>query len=150
MGSGEWILGQIWVQKFFLLFSDVLGSFLYVFPENGSFLVFTFERIPVCLVFFRVSALSLIGNRMFYTGLGSGIWTRFGSEILFLGRKKSLFCFFGYFGQFLLCFSRKWIVVGFYLREKLGLSCVFSRFRTVLKREYSVLYWLRQWILDLI
>ena len=27
------------------------------------------------------------------------------------------------------------------------MSCVFSRFRTVLNREYDVLYWLREWIL---
>ena len=72
MGSGEWILGQIWVQKFFLLFSDVLGSSFYVFQENRSSSVFTFERIPVCLVFFRVFLLFLIWNKMCYTGLGSG------------------------------------------------------------------------------
>ena len=59
-------------KKIFFCFSDVLGSFFCVFPKNRSSEIFTFEEISGRRLFFCVFALSLIGNMMSYTGLGSG------------------------------------------------------------------------------
>ena len=79
LGSGFWVrFGSekkfFFAENFFFIFSDVMGSFFCVLPENRSSSVFTFEKIPVCLVFFRVFLLFLIWNKMCYTGLGSGFF----------------------------------------------------------------------------
>ena len=104
LGSGFWarfgsekkiFFGR---KKFFFVFWDVLYSYFCVFPEKVSSSFFTFGKIPVCLMFFRVFAMSLIGSIMSYTGIGSGFWARFVSEKIFLfGRKKISFLFFRIF-----------------------------------------------------
>ena len=116
-----------WVEKkVFSVFLDILGSFCFVFLENGLSSVFTFEKSSVCLVFFRVFALSLIGNIVSYTGLGSGFWTWFESEKKgFFGWKKFLL-FFGFLGNFFCVFPENGSSSIFTL-EKIAVCLLFFR-----------------------
>ena len=107
----EGILGQNWVRKkkffgrdffFFFVFLGFLGSFFSVLPSRKLPHPFTFEKMPVCLVFFRVFVVSLLGDVVAYTGLGDEFWARFGSEKkIFFGRD---FFFFFTFWDVLGCF----------------------------------------------
>ena len=111
----------------------------FLFPSFTAFFMWDFCYIvcPVCLAFF-----SFMASREWIL---CQIWVQ---KIFCSCRKKVFFYFSGCFGRFSLCFRRKWIVLGFYLQQNAGLSCFFFfSFRTGLNREYSVLYWLRQWIL---
>ena len=92
-------------KKFFFVFSSVLGRVFCISPENSSSSLFTFEKIPVRLVFFRVFLLSLIRNIMFYTGVRSRIWAGFGSEKkIFFARKNFFFVFPDVLGSFFWVF----------------------------------------------
>ena len=111
------------------------------FSENGSSSVFTFEKIPVCLVFFRVFLLSLITNKVSHTGLGSAFWVRFGSEKGFsFGRKNFCFLFPDVLGSFFCVFqeNRSSSVFTF---EKIPVCLVFFRvlllYLIVNKRSYT-------------